>query len=120
MVVTFGDSILRCVVSQLCRDIGWHASNNSTLDVLTELTRHYIHQLGSVSCRYAEHCGRTEANLDDIALAFQELNINLNDLRDYVDNVEPSPLAVQIPKFPVPNNSNRIVFGDGQEKRHEG
>lgn len=46
--------------------------------------------------------GRTEPNLDDVALAFQEMDVNFEELADYVKCVDPLPFAKDVPKFPVP------------------
>lgn len=53
--------------------------------------------------------GRTEPNLDDVALAFKDLNVNIADLEEYVNNVDPVPCAVDVPKFPV-QKENHLNF----------
>jgi len=49
--------------------------------------------------------GRTEPNLDDLGLAFDELHITLSELRDYVENVESKPFAHDVVAFPAPKPS---------------
>ena len=49
--------------------------------------------------------GRTEPNLDDLGLTFQDLNVNIEELSDYVRNVDPLPFVTEVPKFPVPRES---------------
>ena len=53
--------------------------------------------------------GRTEPNLDDLGLTFQDLNVNVEELSDYVHNVDPLPFVTEVPKFPVPKES-LLVF----------
>lgn len=40
--------------------------------------------------------------MDDLALAFHYLNLNLNDIREYIDYVGPPENVTNIPKYPVP------------------
>ena len=53
--------------------------------------------------------GRTEPNLDDVALAFRDMNVNLSDLEEYVSNVDPVPCAIEVPKFPL-QKENHLNF----------
>lgn len=52
---------------------------------------------------------RTEPNLNDVGLAFNDLGINLEELADFVDHVEAPANPVQVPKFPVPR-PNSLQF----------
>ena len=45
--------------------------------------------------------GRTEPNLDDLGLAFDELQISLSELRDFVENVDSKPFPHDVIEFPV-------------------
>jgi histone H3/H4 len=118
MVITYSDAILRGFVAQICRDMGWNASHSTSLDVLTQITSSYLKQLSKLCVNYANHCGRQTPTFDDIALAFRQFNIDLNELKDYVSNVESTPLPVNVPKFPVKNVSNRVITntGEGEER----
>ena len=48
---------------------------------------------------------RTEANLNDVTLTLDSINVNLNELLDYINNVEPVPFALEVPKFPARKES---------------
>lgn len=50
--------------------------------------------------------GRTEANLNDLGLAFEQLGISISELEDYVHHVEPVPFAHEVVAFPAPKSSN--------------
>lgn len=39
--------------------------------------------------------------MDDVALAFRDLRINIADLDEYVANVDAVPCAIDVPKYPV-------------------
>ena len=54
--------------------------------------------------------GRTEPNLDDISLTFREMGITIQDLSDYVSNVEPSSLPYDnLPRLPI-RRENHLNF----------
>jgi len=42
---------------------------------------------------------RTAPNLEDIALAFVQLGIQINELQDYIQQVEPCPAAKPLPNL---------------------
>lgn len=45
--------------------------------------------------------GRTVPRLDDLDMTFRDLGVNLHDLLDYVTEVEPSSLVIEVPQFPI-------------------
>lgn len=49
---------------------------------------------------------RTEPNLDDLALTFKDFGIVLQEIEEYVNNVEPVPFVHKISAFPVKHPSN--------------
>lgn len=46
--------------------------------------------------------GRTVPNLDDLGLTFRDMGISIQDLSDYVCNVEPTAFSEDIAAIPVP------------------
>lgn len=52
---------------------------------------------------------RTEANLDDLGLAFRHMNIDIQELVAYVKNVDCVPCPVQVPQYPV-RRENHLNF----------
>lgn len=53
--------------------------------------------------------GRSEPNLDDVALAFRDMNVVTADLEDYIANVDPVPCAIDVPKYPH-HKDNHLNF----------
>lgn len=49
-------SILRVSVAQICQNLGWNATQTSTLELLTDVLERYLLELGKVSHRYCEQC----------------------------------------------------------------
>lgn len=65
---------------------------------------------------FAQTDGRIEPNLDDVALAFNDLNIQIPDLEEYVSNVDPVPCIINVPKFPAPKESNLNFLKPGSKE----
>lgn len=49
---------------------------------------------------------RNEVTLSDVALSLDSIKINVDELLDYINNVEPVSFAFDVPKFPVPKESS--------------
>lgn len=45
---------------------------------------------------------RTEPNLDDLNLAFQDIGVCLHELEDFVSQVDQVPFIHQLPRYPKP------------------
>lgn len=54
--------------------------------------------------------------MDDVALAFNDLNINISDLDEYISNVDPVPCIINVPKFPIPKDSNLNFLKPGSKE----
>lgn len=105
----FARNILKVAMAQICQNLGWHAVQTSPMNILVDILQRYMSTLAKITHQYAEHYNRNEPNLNDVAMAFQELGISISELEDYVNNVEPVPFAHPIPKFPVAR-SNQFNF----------
>jgi transcription initiation factor TFIID subunit 3 len=106
MAVQYSRSLLRIAIAQICQHLGWTAIQSTPLELLTNVLERYVLELGRQSHRYSELFGRTEPNLDDLGLAFQELQVSLGELQDYVRHVDALPFALDIVQFPVPKASH--------------
>ncbi|KAH9510176.1 hypothetical protein Btru_043652 [Bulinus truncatus] len=106
----YSRSLLRISVAQICQNLGWHSAQSSSLEVLTDVLERYLSQLGSTCHRYAEQFGRTQANLDDLGLAFRHMGINISELEDYVRHVDPVPFAHDVVAFPAPKPAANLGF----------
>lgn len=59
MANTYSRDILKIVVAQICQTIGWHTICTTPLEVLTDVLRRFIHELGTSAHRYGEQCKTT-------------------------------------------------------------
>ncbi|KAG7208725.1 hypothetical protein KM043_014923 [Ampulex compressa] len=97
------------VVAQICQTIGWHSINSTPLEFMVDLMQEYLLRVSKLTHQYAEVLGRTEANLDDLGLAFQHMNIDIQELAEYVKNVDSVACPIAVPKFPM-RRENHLNF----------
>ncbi|XP_061140109.1 transcription initiation factor TFIID subunit 3 [Syngnathus typhle] len=109
MCESYGRSLLRVSVAQICQALGWDAVQLTACDLLADVLQRYIQQMGRVCHRYSELYGRTDPVLDDVSQAFRLLGVSLSELDDYVNNLEPVAFPQQLPTFPVAK-SNVLQF----------
>ncbi|ELU12136.1 hypothetical protein CAPTEDRAFT_39082, partial [Capitella teleta] len=105
MSEAFSRHVLRVAVAQICQSLGWNAVQTSPMELMTDVLERYLLELGKYTHRYCEQFGRTEPNLDDLGLAFQEMGISVPELKDYLKHVDPLPFACEVPQFPVPREN---------------
>uniref|UniRef100_A0A1B0G831 PHD-type domain-containing protein n=1 Tax=Glossina morsitans morsitans TaxID=37546 RepID=A0A1B0G831_GLOMM len=92
--------LLRVAVAQICQTIGYNATQTASLELLQDILDKFLKEFTRDLRRQVEHYNRTEANLNDVALTLSSINVNLNELTDYINNVEPVPFVIEMPKFP--------------------
>ncbi|KAL0108604.1 hypothetical protein PUN28_015224 [Cardiocondyla obscurior] len=109
MSAEYSRNVLKIVVAQICQTIGWHSINTSPMEFLVDLMQEYLLRVSKLTHQYSEVLGRTEPNLDDLGLAFQYMNIDIQELAEYVKNVDSVPCPIQIPQYPV-RRENHLNF----------
>lgn len=80
------------------------------LDIMGEVIGRYLHKLGSSVNQFKEHAGRTEVNLADVQLTFDQFKISTSDLEEYFRQMEPTPFPDPV-SFPIPKK-NSLNFLD--------
>jgi hypothetical protein len=68
---------------------------------MADLLLRYLRDLGSLCHRNAELAGRTEINLNDVLLTFEEKGIDLHKLETIVNEADDFPFAQPLQAFPV-------------------
>ncbi|XP_067683136.1 transcription initiation factor TFIID subunit 3-like [Haliotis asinina] len=127
MATEYCRRMLRICIAQLCQNLGWNATQSSPLELLTDVLERYLIDLGKISHRYSEQFGRTEPNLDDLALTFRHYGIQLGELEDYIRHVEPVAFAREVVSFPArkrnnlgfPNPRSRELLQHREEHVHD-
>lgn len=106
MASSFAKDALKICVAQICQNIGWHAVQTCPMDILVDVLQRYIFEIAKSVHQYSCQYNRTEPNLDDLALTFKDFGIVLQEIEEYVNNVEPVPFVHKISQFPVKHSSN--------------
>jgi histone H3/H4 len=114
----FLNKIMKNVVGVLCQNMGWHAVQITSVDILADLMKRYFLQLAKSTHNYAEHYGRTEVNMDDAYLALMDVGVTASDLEEYIQNFDPVllPYAAKVPDFPLPKESKLNFLRPGSEE----
>uniref|UniRef100_A0A1B0C457 Bromodomain associated domain-containing protein n=1 Tax=Glossina palpalis gambiensis TaxID=67801 RepID=A0A1B0C457_9MUSC len=100
MIDVYMNEVLRVGVAQICQNVGYDATKTVALELLQGILDKFLKKLTRDLRRLVEHYNRTEANLNDMALILPNSGVNLDELTEYVTNVEPIPFAFEVPKFP--------------------
>ncbi|XP_018370792.1 PREDICTED: transcription initiation factor TFIID subunit 3 isoform X2 [Trachymyrmex cornetzi] len=109
MSAEYSRNVLKIVVAQICQTIGWHSINSTPLEFLVDLLQEYLLRTSKLTHQYAEVLGRTEPNLDDLGLTFQYMNIDIQELAEYVKNVDSVQCPIQVPQYPI-RRENHLNF----------
>ncbi|XP_032688842.1 transcription initiation factor TFIID subunit 3-like isoform X2 [Odontomachus brunneus] len=105
----YSRNVLKIVVASICQTIGWHSINSTPLEFMVDLLQEYLLRISRLTHQYSEILGRTEPNLDDLGLAFRYMNIDIQELAEYVKNVDSVPCPIQVPQYPV-RRENHLNF----------
>ncbi|XP_018355392.1 PREDICTED: transcription initiation factor TFIID subunit 3 isoform X1 [Trachymyrmex septentrionalis] len=109
MSAEYSRNVLKIVVAQICQTIGWHSINSTPLEFLVDLLQEYLLRISKLTHQYAEVLGRTEPNLDDLGLTFQYMNIDIQELAEYVKNVDSVQCPIQVSQYPI-RRENHLNF----------
>ncbi|MEE6481619.1 hypothetical protein FKM82_012919 [Ascaphus truei] len=105
MCERYSRAVLRVSVAQICQALGWDSVQLTACELLTDVLHRYLQELSRGCHRYSDLYGRTDPGLDDVGQAFKLMGVNLNELEDYIHNIEPVTFPNQIPSFPVSKNN---------------
>lgn len=108
--------MLSVVVSQICKTIGWHSISTTCLQILVDVLHRYLKQLGTNIQGYSDHLNHTFPALEEVNLAFLDMGINVEDLKEYVDYVSAFPLKMKVPKYPLEKKSNLNFLKPGSRE----
>lgn len=114
---SFPEQIIKIALANICSNIGWHSIGSISLDILTQVTEHWISAAGRYSVQYTNQAGRSEVTLPDLLRTLEDrMKFSITDLQDYVQNVAPHPISIKVPRFPANiRPSNRLVFALNHE-----
>lgn len=108
--------LLKVVVAQVCQTIGWHSIQSTPLELLIDILDQYLRDITRLTHRYSELYNRTDPNLDDVALAFREIGMNLGELQEYLQFVDPIERPFEVPRYPLPKESHLNFLKPGSKE----
>lgn len=108
--------VLRVSVAQICQTIGYNSFQSIPLELLVDSLQKFLQEFARDLHNHVELFNRTEANLDDVALSLQSLNISTSDLLEYINNVQPIACNIEIPQLPAAKSSNLNFLKPGSKE----
>ncbi|XP_019558649.3 transcription initiation factor TFIID subunit 3 [Aedes albopictus] len=108
--------LLKVVVAQICQTIGWHSIQSTPMELMIDILDQYLRDITKVTHRYAELYNRTDPNLDDVALACREMGMNLTEMQEYLEYVDPIERPFEVPKYPLPKDSHLNFMKPGSKE----
>ncbi|KAL9695729.1 hypothetical protein quinque_015014 [Culex quinquefasciatus] len=108
--------LLKVVVAQVCQTIGWHSIQSTPLELLIDILDQYLRDITRLTHRYSELYNRTDPNLDDVALAFREIGMNLGELQEYLQFVDPIERPFEVPRYPLAKESHLNFLKPGSKE----
>jgi transcription initiation factor TFIID subunit 8 len=107
----YARELLKIVIAQICQSMDCEGIEQSACETMVDILQHYIEELGYLSHMYAEHAGRIECNFNDSQLALKDLQVSMRELMLFHSQVEETPFARAIPRFPMgPSQKRRKVL----------
>lgn len=108
--------VLRVSVAQICQTIGYNSFQSIPLELLVDSLQKFLQEFSRDLHQHVELFNRTEANLDDVALTLQSLNISTGDLLEYINHVQPVSCNIDVPKLPAQKSSNLNFLKPGSKE----
>lgn len=108
--------LLKVVVAQICQTIGWNSIQSTPMELMIDILDQYLRDITRVTHRFAELYNRTDPNLDDVALAYREMGMNLGELQEYLQFVDPIERPFEVPKYPLPKDSHLNFMKPGSKE----
>ncbi|CAH8254109.1 unnamed protein product [Arabidopsis lyrata] len=75
----FSFSLTKIAVSQICRSVGYIATDTSALNTLTLTTTKFLQSLAELASSFSNTANRTEVNLFDIVNGLQDIALSTSD-----------------------------------------
>eukprot|EP01089_Gocevia_fonbrunei_P013456 TRINITY_DN3458_c0_g1_i1.p1 TRINITY_DN3458_c0_g1~~TRINITY_DN3458_c0_g1_i1.p1 ORF type:complete len:372 (+),score=73.41 TRINITY_DN3458_c0_g1_i1:73-1188(+) len=97
----FSRELLRVVVAQICKNVGFTGATLTSYETLVDVLQKYLEEIGSRSHNFAELAGRIETNFHDLCQTFSEMDVDLADLSSYANETEETPFPKPLPEFPI-------------------
>ncbi|XP_033168053.1 uncharacterized protein LOC117146242 isoform X2 [Drosophila mauritiana] len=113
MADRYASDLALVVVAQITQTIGYSCSLSAPLELLQDILQKFVQEFARDMHGHMEHANRIEPNLKDARLSIQNLSINVQELLDYIGNVEPVGFIRDVPQFPIGKTLNMNYLKPG-------
>lgn len=79
--------LARVAAGQLAEIAGYEAVQESAVEILADLLLHYLSELSSGANAYANLASRSDINVNDVALAIEDLGSSVEELAAYASSL---------------------------------
>nr|ACJ13260.1 RE58915p [Drosophila melanogaster] len=113
MADRYASDLALVVVAQITQTIGYSCTLSAPLELLQDILQKFVQEFARDMHRHMEHANRIEPNLKDARLSIKNLSINVQELLDYIGNVEPVGFIRDVPQFPIGKSVNMNFLKPG-------
>ncbi|KAH8373750.1 hypothetical protein KR009_009397, partial [Drosophila setifemur] len=98
--------LFRVVIAQITQTIGYSCTLSAPLELLQDIMQKFVQEFSRDMHSQMQHANRIQPSLKDARQSLKSLSINVQELLDYIGNVEPVTLNNDVAKFPINRSSN--------------
>ncbi|KAH8384928.1 hypothetical protein KR200_007914, partial [Drosophila serrata] len=113
MADKYSSDLCRVVIAQITQTIGYSSTLSAPLELLQDVMQKFMDEFARDLHGHMEHANRLEPSVKDARHSFKSLNINVQELLDYIGNVEPVGFTRDVPLFPIKRASNMNFLKPG-------
>ncbi|KAH8283413.1 hypothetical protein KR054_010835, partial [Drosophila jambulina] len=113
MVEKYSSDLCRSVIAQITQTIGYSSTLSAPLELLQDVMQKFVHEFARDLHGHMEHANRFEPSVQDARHSLKSLKINVQELLDYIGNVEPVGFTRDVPQFPIKRASNMNFLKPG-------
>ncbi|KAH8342755.1 hypothetical protein KR084_006073, partial [Drosophila pseudotakahashii] len=113
MADKYSSDLALVVIAQITQNIGYSCTLSAPLELLQDILQKFTQEFARDLHCHMEHANRIEPSLKDAHLSIKNLNINVQELLDYIGNVEPVGFTRDVPQFPIKKAVNMNFLKPG-------
>ncbi|XP_017010900.2 uncharacterized protein Taf3 isoform X2 [Drosophila takahashii] len=113
MADKYSSDLALVVIAQITQTIGYSCTLSAPLELLQDILQKFTQEFARDLHCHMEHANRIEPSLKDAHLSMKNLNINVQELLDYIGNVEPVGFTRDVPQYPIKKAVNMNFLKPG-------
>ncbi|KAH8269796.1 hypothetical protein KR018_008130, partial [Drosophila ironensis] len=113
MADKYSSELFRVVIAQITQTIGYSCTLTAPLELLQDVMLKFMQEIARDMHGHMEHANRVQPNLLDARQTLKCLHINVQEILDFISNVESVALTKNISNFPIKRTSNMNFLKPG-------